>query len=227
MIKKVDPELHRAWTSVVTADDYEQHMAAVGQALAAGVLSGWLIRRAAPRPTARVVVAGAGTGQMLDYLDARLLAPFRLVFSDLNPGFLQRLRTRLAQRGLTADIIQDDIERTSLAPRPDLLLATLLLEHIDWRRGVDTFAGLCPVACGVIVQENPPGMTSAVTPGRTVPPSIAEAMRTAHARLVPAGELEAAFAAHGYRCLDRRSEDVADGKRLVAMLFVPRQGRVE
>jgi hypothetical protein len=41
-------------------------------------------------------------------------------------------------------VLEDDIEHTTLDPGPDLLLATLLSEHIDWRRGVDVIAGLRP-----------------------------------------------------------------------------------
>ena len=74
-----------------------------------------------------------------------------------------RLEERLVRHGLSATILQDDIENTALDPDSDLLLATLLLEHIDWHRGVEVFAALRPATCGIIIQENPHGMTSAVT----------------------------------------------------------------
>jgi hypothetical protein len=63
-------------------------------------------------------------------------------------------------------------------------------------------------------------MTSTITPGRRIPPSIARAVVMAHATLVPHDELIAAFAAHGYLCKDTYAQEVADGKRLVALLFV-------
>ncbi|HEV2446575.1 MAG TPA: class I SAM-dependent methyltransferase [Candidatus Sulfopaludibacter sp.] len=215
----MDPALRRAWTGIVTAEDYESHMAAIGQARAGADLTRQVLESAGLPEGARVVIAGAGTGQMLDYLDSPLLRPYRLTFTDLNPAFLARLSERLARCGLHAEVLQDDTERTAIQPEPDLLLATLLLEHIDWRRGVEVFAGLRPRLCAVIIQENPPGMTSAVTPGRRVPPSIEEAMAAAHATLVPRGELEAAFAALGYECRASRAQEVADGKRLVAICF--------
>src|SRR5215469_13562700 len=167
----MDLTLRRAWTEIVTAEDYEQHMAAIGQAQAAAELTRHLIDAAAPGAGSRVVVAGAGTGQMLDYLDPAILRPYRLAFADLNSLFLARLRARLARHALEAALVVDDIERSSLAHGPDLLLATLLLEHIDWRRGVEAFAALTPGAMGIIIQENPPEMTTAVTPGRRLPPS--------------------------------------------------------
>jgi hypothetical protein len=215
----MDSALRRAWTEVVTAEDYEAHMAAIGQAQAAADLTGCLVESAALAAGSRITIAGAGTGQMLDYLDPAVFGRCRLTCSDLNPIFLACLRGRLARHGLDAEVLEDDIERTRLAPGPDLLLATLLLEHIDWRRGVEVFARLRPKACGIIVQENPPDMATAVTPGRPLPPSIARAMESAHPTLVPRDQLIAAMAARGYPCRESAVREVADGKRLVGLLF--------
>ena len=221
----MDPALRRAWTEIVTAEDYDRHMAAVGQAQAAAVLTKFVL---ADMPSgARIVIVGAGTGQMLDYLEPNVLRPFRLTCTDINPGFLECLRDRLGRAGLSADVLVDDIERTTLVSGPDLLLATLVLEHIDWRRGVEAFAGLRPAACAVIVQENPPGMTSSVTPGRPVPLSIAKAIESAHSTLIRREELTEEFARRSYRLRGSRSVDVADRKRLVVMLFTPHSGSVE
>jgi hypothetical protein len=215
----MDEALRRAWTEIVTPDDYEEHMARIGQAQAAADLTRYLIETAHPPEGARIVIAGAGTGQALDFLDPALLQPFRLTFTDLNPRFLDRLKERLARRGLSANILEDDIENTALEPGPDLFLATLLLEHIDWRRGVEVISDLDPAACGIIIQENPPEIESAITPGRTLPPSIAEAAAQAHPALVPYDQLVPAFAARGYHRIDTCSREVADGKRLIAVLF--------
>jgi hypothetical protein len=218
----VETSLRRAWTEIITGDDLDQHLAAIGQAQAGAELAAWMLRNAAPPAGGRVVIAGAGTGQMLDFLDAGLLRPFDLTFTDLNPTFLKRLSERLAQHGLSATLLEDDIERTAIEPAPDLLMITLVLEHIDWRRGVESMAGLRPAACGIVIQENPEGMTSGITPGRERPPSMAKAFETAHITLVPQGELAAAFATLGYQCREVRPLDVADGKKLVGMLFVRR-----
>ena len=120
---------------------------------------------------------------------------------------------------MEAEVLEDDIERTALAPGPDLLLCTLLLEHIAWPRGVELFAGLRPRTCGIILQENPPNMSSAVTPGRRLPPSIAKAVETAHPTLVPRDDLIAAMIERGYRCREIEVREVADGKRLVGLLL--------
>jgi hypothetical protein len=215
----MDGALRRAWTEIVTPEDYEEHMARIGQAQAAADLTRYLIETAHPPGGARIVIAGAGTGQALDFLDPALLQPFRLTFTDLTPRFLDRLKERLASRGLSANIVEDDIENTALESGPDLLIATLLLEHIDWRQGVEAISGLRPATCGIIIQENPPQMESAITPGRTLPPSIAEAVAQAHPVLVPYDELVSALAAHRYQHIGTSSREVADVKRLTAVLF--------
>ena len=55
----MDPELRRAWTCIVTADDYEEHMAAIGQAQAAAELTQHLVRSASLQPGSRITIAGA------------------------------------------------------------------------------------------------------------------------------------------------------------------------
>jgi hypothetical protein len=215
----MDPELRRAWTEIVTAEDYEEHMASIGQAQAAAELTQRLIQSASLRPSSRITIAGAGTGQMFDFLAPAVFGPHRLTCADLNPVFLARLRERLERHGLEAEIVEDDIERTALTPRPDLLLATLLLEHIAWPRGVEAFARLQPRTCGIVLQENPPNMSGAVTPGRRLPLSIAKAVETAHPTLVPRDDLIVAMIERGYPCRATEVREVADGKRLVGLLF--------
>lgn len=215
----MDEALRRAWTEIVTPDDYEEHMARIGQVQAAAELTRHLLETAHPSRGSHIVFAGAGTGQMLDFLDASLLRPFRLVFTDLNPRFLERLNRRLARLDLAAEVIEDDFENTALEPGPDLLIATLLLENIDWRRGIETLSALRPAACGIIIQENPPEMKSAFTPGRVLPRSVAEAAGQAHPELVPYDQLVSAFGSHAYERTGTSSREVADGKRLIALLF--------
>jgi hypothetical protein len=156
---------------------------------------------------------------MFDFLDPALFRPYRLTCTDLNPAFLARLRERLARHGLNAGIVQDDIERTALEPGTGLLLATLLLEHIEWRRGVEVFAGLRPGACGIVLQENPVDMAAAVTPGRRLLPSIAKAVEIGRPALVPRQDLLLAMAVQGYGCRESAVREVADGKRLAGLLF--------
>lgn len=215
-----DFSLRRAWTQILTGEDYDEHMAAVGQAQAVAVLTAELIRDADLPTGSRLVVAGAGTGQMFDFLSPDLFHPFELICTDLNPKFLARLRGRLFRQGIRALIFADDIEQTALPEGPDFLLAVLLLEQIDWRKGVEAITALRPAACGIVIQENPAGMTSAVTPGRVIPASMAAAFEAAQPKLVPRGELPSAFDVRGYRCARTCIREVADEKRLISLLFV-------
>jgi hypothetical protein len=212
-------ELRRAWTEIITPEDYDEHMVSIGQAQAAAELTHHLIRAALLLPGSRITIVGAGTGQVFDFLAPEVFSPHRLTCADLNPVFLERLRKRLESGGLEADVCVDDIERTALAPGPDLLLATLVLEHIKWPSGVEAFAGLQPRLCGIVLQQNPPNMITAVTPGRRLPASIAKAVESAHATLVPRNDLIVAMAARGYSCRETEIREVADGKRLVGVLF--------
>jgi hypothetical protein len=90
---------------------------------------------------------------------------------------------------------------------------------MDWRKGIEAITELRPSACGVIIQENPPGMTTAVTPGRRIPPSIAAAFEIAQPKLIPYGELLSAFEDRAYRSVFTDYQEVADGKRLISTLF--------
>ncbi|HZS54147.1 MAG TPA: class I SAM-dependent methyltransferase [Bryobacteraceae bacterium] len=216
----MDSNLRLAWTQIVTADDYDEHMAAVGQAQAAAALTAELIQKAALHEGSRLVIVGAGTGHMFDFLNIDLFRPFHLICTDLNPTFLARLRARLLSRGFGAQIAADDLEHTSLLPHPDFLLATLLLEHIDWRKGIEAITALRPAACGIIIQENPPGMTTAITPGRRIPPSMAAAAKIAQPKLVPQDEMLRALETRGYHRVFSNYEEVADAKQLVSTLLV-------
>lgn len=216
---QIGSSLRRAWTQILTGEDYDEHMAAIGQAQAAAELTAELIQSADLPPDSRVVIAGAGTGQMFGLLNPALFQPFALICTDINLKFLARLRARLLRHNLNAFLLADDIERTSLPEAPDFLLAVLLLEQIDWRNGVEAIAALRPSRCGIIIQENPAGMTSAVTPGRPIPASMAAAFQTAQPKLVPRDELLTAFDARGYCCARTCACEVADGKQLVSLLF--------
>jgi hypothetical protein len=72
---------------------------------------------------------------------------------------------------------------------------------------------------GIIIQENPPEMTMAVTPGRRLPPSMAKAVEDAHPTLVPRQALIAVMAECGHTCRLSVEREVADGKKLVGLLF--------
>lgn len=67
----MDPGLRRAWTEIVTADDYESHMASIGQAQTAAELTRCLLEFASLPTGSRITIAGAGAGQILTFWNRR------------------------------------------------------------------------------------------------------------------------------------------------------------
>src|SRR5512146_694737 len=149
--------LRRAWICTIRAADYDAHMAAVGQAQANAEIVAELFRDRPPRPDARVLFAGAGTGQMFDYVSAEILRPFVTTFADINPEFLDQVRNRLAGfPELRFDTALDDLEGSRLPPGFAMVIAVLVLEHLDWRKAVASMCALSTERVFVVLQENPP-----------------------------------------------------------------------
>ena len=188
-------------------------MAAIGQAEANAAHVRDFLALANPPSGARLLIAGAGPGQMFDYADPAIFLPYRAVFSDINPRFLARLRERCPQ----AICVVDDIERSALAGPFHAVMETLVLEHVNWRKAVATLSALEPVYIYLVVQQNPPEMTTAVTPSRTPTGSMSIFART-HPRLLDIPELSAALNGAGYRIVSEHPRPVADGKTMLGLL---------
>jgi hypothetical protein len=206
--------LRDAWKNQVLASDYEAHMAAIGQARANAEHLREMLSRFPPPPGAMVWLAGAGPGQMFDYLPEELLSPWRLVCSDISERFLGVLRTRCRR----AECVVEDLLQPALAGECHTAVVVLVLEHIDWRRGVEALAARRPKQIFVVIQENPEGMQSAVSPQRVLPGSMV-VFGEAHPELLEAPALVKAFAARGYGLAWSRPAPVADGKTMLGLVF--------
>jgi hypothetical protein len=207
--------LRDLWAEHITADDYERHMAATGQPQANADLLAELFRDAPPAPGARILFAGAGTGQYFDYFPPAALTPYRPIFTDLNPRFLDRLTARCIPMRRQCQTLVDDIEAplgASILGPFDLAIAILVLEHVDWRRAV---AELCRIAVRVfaIVQENPAGLTEGPLPGTLA------ALRDLPTQLVDRDELVAEFAGRSFELARTSFRAVRDGKKMVGLDF--------
>jgi len=205
-----------AWSGYISADDYDAHMSRNGQAEANARLVTSLLARYPP-PGKRLLVAGAGTGQWLE-LAGPALAEYRMTCTDINRAFLVRVRERAARVGLEVETIADDLEDTRLPEAFDAAVVVLVFEHIDWRRGVASLARLGVERCFVVIQENPAGQESLVTPHRE-PIGTMRAFTAVHPRLVPREPLAAAFSVGGYSLAGEDAVDVPDGKRMVGAVF--------
>jgi SAM-dependent methyltransferase len=199
--------LREAWAGHITPDDYERHMAATGQPQANADLLAELFRNAPPAPGARILFAGAGTGQYFDHWAPTALAVYKCVFTDINPLFLDRLAGRLVCQTLL-----DDIEAPRVAGPFDLAIAILVLEHVDWRRAV---AALCGMALRVftVTQENPADLAVHPLPGTLA------ALRDLPTHLVDSGELMAEFGGLGFELTRASTREVRDGKKMVGLDF--------
>jgi hypothetical protein len=215
----MDPALRKAWTTVVAGADLDRHMAGNGQAQAnAGHFVTALAAMDLPRD-AKVLVPGAGTGQLFDWIDPAALAPYAFTLTDINPGFLAMLRGRLdTHPGLRAILHVDDIERPKDRGPFDAAIVILVLEHIDWKAGIAALADLAIPSLAFVIQRND-GEPSMVVPRRDMPPTIRTFAETAHPGLVPEAELTAALAAHGYAPRRRWERPVADEKVMVGLLY--------
>jgi hypothetical protein len=199
--------LRDLWAEHITPEDYERHMAGTGQPQANAGLLAELFRDRPPAPGARVLFAGAGTGQYFDYWPPVALAPYACVFTDVNPIFLDRLGARFA-----CETRIDDIEAPHVAGPFDLAIVMLVLEHVDWRRAVDA---LCGIAGRVftVTQENPAGLTARPLPGTLA------GLQEHPQRLVERAALIAHFERLGFTLTRTAIREVADGKTMVGLDF--------
>jgi hypothetical protein len=218
----MDPHLRDAWTRIVLADDLDAHMAAVGQAQANAALVETMMTTGAPPQRMTVLFAGAGTGQMFEYVNSSFLAPYRLLFTDINAQFLDRLRERLAGSRLEYETIVDDIEDSKLVGPFGIAVVVLVLEHVEWQKALDNLVALQPEIIHLVVQRNPPDMGDAITPGRTLPPSIARASERAHPTLIDPDTIGSFLGGRGYRLIRRVEQPVPDDKTMIGLTFTPR-----
>jgi hypothetical protein len=214
--------LREAWTGLVDAGDYERHMAAVGQAQANAEMVAGVLRSYPPPAGAAVWFAGAGTGQLFEFRDPSILTPWRMVFTDINRGYLKRLAARVkrAERVRFLAVV-DDIERCGLRGGFPLVIAVLLLEQVDWRAAAATLARLSTSRVFIGIQENPPDLSSALT--RPVKDSMA-VFRDARPRLIQRDELAREFDLLGFGVRQVVEKPVADGKKMVGILFERKSG---
>ena len=216
-------KLREAWTKVVRAEDYDAHMAAIGQAEANAGLVSELFESDPPRPGSAVLFAGAGTGQLFDYVSPEMLKPYRTTFTDINAEYLTRLATRVSVApGIEFETRVDDIEASRLSGAFEVVLAILVLEHVDWRKAVCEICRLCCARAFVVLQENPAHIAAAVTQGRPLPGSMA-LLKDVHPHLIPQSEVVAEFARHGFDLRRSSAREVLDSKRMLALEFKKRR----
>lgn len=208
------PTLRQVWTEFVTPEDYEAHMAAVGQAQANAELVKVMLEKWPPDGR-RLLFAGAGTGQILDFTGPDFLEPYQVTFTDINAPFLDRIKDRLARTGCRDHHeIVDDLENTQLEAYYSGAVVVLVLEHIHWRKGIESLAKLQTGRCYIVIQENPPELS----PARQPVGSMSIFLQVTP-KLVPAEDLIEAMCDQQYSLIGRESRTVADEKKMVGLVF--------
>lgn len=208
----------------VQAEDYDLHMANVGQAEANAELVRDCLSTAGIPDGARVLLAGAGTGQMFEFVSAEFLQPFKVVFTDINSAFLELLSERATRAGMqNFESTVDDIEESKLEPGFGAIIVVLVLEHVDWKRAASSLVKLAPERLLLVVQRNSPDMESLVTPHRELPGSLkAVAEEGLKASLVDHDELIAHLESIGFVLDNREARPVPDGKEMHCLQFRPK-----
>ncbi len=215
----MNPALRHAWTQLVTAADLDDHMRDVGQAEANAWLLHGMLTQHVPLGS-RVLIAGAGTAQFLDYISGEGLAGYDLTLSDINPNFLEIARQRCHRAGLTrTQFIVDDLEASKLIGPFDAAVIVLVLEHIDWQLGLRNIDGLKIKQLQIVIQRNPAELNQAIAPQRKLNASLQAFAKTAQPVLLADEELIDYLAQLGYECTERRERDVPDNKTMLGMVF--------
>jgi hypothetical protein len=212
--------LREAWTTIIRPDDYETHMAAVGQAQANAKLVESYFLSAPLKPGDSVLFLGAGTGQMFNFVSPTFLLPFHTTFTDINGTYLKWLTERLKKvDGLKFKTLVDDVENSYLTEKFPLIVVVLVLEHVDWRKAVATIAALASSSVLVVIQENPATLPSAYSPGHHAAGTMSIFSKI-HPTLVSQAELQAEFESHGLRKNYYEEKIVDAEKKMIALAFV-------
>jgi hypothetical protein len=211
-------DLRQVWTSVVQAADLDQHMAANGQAPVNACLLLRMLAHLTLPPGARILVPGAGTGQLLDYVDPEELIPFSWLFTDINPEFLTVLTRRLQRcPGVTHVAMVDDAENPQVPGPIEAVLAVLVLEHVNWHRALAAWTERGVSRIGCIIQRNEAD-SRMLAPGRPLTPSMERFRELARPELVPEEALTTELAGRGYELHWRAEQAVPDSKAMIALL---------
>ena len=191
----------------------------VGQAKAnAELVADWL-RSNPAKPGSSILFAGAGTGQMFDFISPKILSPYRVTFTDINCEYLRCLESRVKPKAqFQFEILVDDIERSPLRPEFALVVAALVLEHVDWRLAVATLCRLGLDNVFVVIQENPPGSPNAVIENQPLVGTM-RIFREVHPNLVNRRELTEEFDHHHFSIIQSSEKEVLYKKKMVGLGF--------
>ena len=217
----MDPNERKGWLEIIGADDLDSHMAEIGQAEVNADIVKQMFEDYPLAVGSRLVVPGCGTCQMFDYMaPSDLRAGIELTLTDINPDYLAKAQERLLRRfpGTRYDVRVDDIEETRLEGKYGGILITLVLQHVNWRKALDSMMGLRPDKLYIIIQEQD-ATKYAVTKKKELADAWKRYAEIANPKLVPRAELIDYLVKNGYGSLGHHKRDVPDNKTMAGFVF--------
>ncbi len=218
-IKQMDPGEKAGWTQIVSAEDLDRHMADNGQAEAIANIFFKMFQSVPVAKDSLLLFAGAGTGQIFDYISPEKFFDFNLLFSDLSNQFLLALQKRLKSfPSLRWKWVQDDIENTVLSQTLDGVFVSMVLQHVEWEKAIHSIARLQPNKIYIIEQRNDRG-GHAVTKSRDLAPSIKKFSEVANPTLVTESKLTEKLKELGFVKSLYLERSVQDDKTLFGLTY--------
>jgi cyclopropane fatty-acyl-phospholipid synthase-like methyltransferase len=205
--------MRNPWLDIPLAE-YEGHMAlpAIAQAEMLADELEFAVRQHSPKSIALLGCAG---GNGLDRLVGSGIE--RIVGIDINPAYVEAVRSRFRSRipGLELHVADIQLTLSEIAP-VDLLFAALILEYVDVPRTMRSLQTLCtPGGALVVILQAASSSVEAVSPSpyKSIR-LLAPAMRLRNQADVQEQAIAAGFSLASCRVINLRPE-----KRFVALSF--------
>lgn len=216
----MDPGERKGWMKIISAEELDSHMAAIGQAEANADIVKQMFAEYPLQSNSRMLIAGCGTAQLLDYIrPSDFGSNIELVLTDINPSFLAKARERLKRfPGINYTAQEDDIEDTKLSGTYDGALVVLVLQHVEWHKALDSLVGLNPSKFYIIEQEQDPSQ-HAVTKSRQLSEAWRRYAKVANPHLIQRKELTDYLAKKGYEVIGSYERAVLDNKIMYGSVF--------
>lgn len=201
----------------IPAEDFESHMATIGQS---AVLCEFFSTVYAERMPRRLAVLGCTTGSDIQHVDPS--ATEMIVGVDINSGYLDLARERLRALGPKLQLVHGDVFQVDLpAVAFDLIHVALLLEYVDpltpfrrIHRWLDSDG-----ICSVVTQEPTVGASAITATSYQSLQLLAGRMS-----LRNAGEVATLATQAGFRLVHTQTIGLPSGKSLVNSIFEKAHG---
>jgi len=135
----------KGWSEIIIPKDLDIHLLNIGQAKINSEIILQLFSKYPLNNKSKLLVPGCGTCQMFDFFEPKDIGIFNYIFTDINSSFFKLIKKRMSKfSNIKYEFIIDNIESTKLKEKINGILAVLLLEHIEWKKGINSFIKLNP-----------------------------------------------------------------------------------